>query len=88
MSETVPSSSTAPPRAQDILAVELATYDRELPRLLAEGAERRWVLIKDSEVVGTWDTFETTIQIAYGRFGHVPFLVQQVLALQPVAQQP
>ncbi len=68
--------------------MELATYDRELPRLLAEGAEGRWVLIKDSAVVGTWDTFDAAIQVAYDRFGHVPFLVQQVLVQEPVAQQP
>src|SRR5690242_3460705 len=80
--------SSKPPRAQDILAVELDTYQREFPRLLTEGQEGRWILIKGSEVISTWDTFNDAVQVGYDRFGHTPFLVQQVRAQQPTAQQP
>ena len=88
MNQATQTSTTTPVNAQDLLAAELATYQRELPRLLAEGEEGRWVLVRASEVISTWDTFEDAIQVGYGRFGQTPFLVQQVLAEQPVARQP
>jgi hypothetical protein len=59
-----------------------------LPRLLAEGEEGRWVLLKGSEVISTWDTFNDAIQVGYNRFGEAPFLVQQVIPEQPLARQP
>jgi hypothetical protein len=81
-------SATGPPKAQDLLATELAAYQRELPRLLAEGEEGRWVLVQGDELVSVWDTFSDAIQAGYDRFGQTPFLVQQVLAAQPRAQAP
>jgi hypothetical protein len=87
MNNTTQGASTTP-KAQDLLAAELDTYHRELGRLLAEGHAGRWVVVKGNEVVSTWDTFDDAIQVGYDRFGQTPFLVQQVLAQQPVAQQP
>ena len=40
----------------DAIRAEIATYRRELPRLLAEGYAQRFVLIKGDQVVGVWDT--------------------------------
>jgi hypothetical protein len=88
MNAAIDTVHAAPPRAEEILAVELNTYRRELGRLLSDGEEGRWVLAKGDEVVGTWDTFNDAIQVGYDRFGHTPFLVQQILAEEPVAQQP
>jgi hypothetical protein len=45
MNEITSPSGAALPRVQDLLAVELQAYERELARLLAEGAHGRWVLI-------------------------------------------
>jgi hypothetical protein len=88
MNQASQASTNGPVKAQDLLATELATYQRELPRLLTDGEEGRWVLVRGSQVVSTWDTFEDAIQVGYDRFGQTPFLVQQVLTEQPVAQQP
>src|SRR6516162_4744338 len=38
------------------IAIEWNYYRREVGRLLAEGHEGKWVLIKGQEVVGIWDT--------------------------------
>jgi hypothetical protein len=88
MNPTTTPAAASPPRAQDLLATELATYQRELPRLLSEGEEGRWVLVKGTGVISTWETFNDAIQVGYDRFGQAPFLVQQVLPEQPVAQHP
>jgi hypothetical protein len=88
MNQATQASTNTSVKAQDLLATELATYQRELSRLLTEGEEGRWVLVKGSDVISTWDTFEDAIQIGYDRFGQTAFLVQQVRAEQPVAQQP
>ncbi len=88
MNATLQTWHAAQPRAEEILAVELDTYRRELGRLLSEGEEGRWVLVKGDAVIGTWDTFDEAIEVGCDRFGQTPFLVQQVLTEQPVAQQP
>ncbi len=88
MSNITQVAVSQPPRAQDLLATELATYERELSRLLAEGEEGRWVLVQGPSEMSTWDTFADAVQAGYGRFGQTPFLVQQILTEQPVAQQP
>src|SRR5438105_4512709 len=36
------------------LETEWRTFKRELPRLLEEGHEGEWVLIKENQVLGTW----------------------------------
>src|SRR5438876_422046 len=60
------SNAPAPPaqlsRAQTLLAVELATFERELPRLLAEGEQDRWVVIRGTDIVTICDTFDEAIQ--------------------------
>jgi hypothetical protein len=37
---------------------EMHTFRRELPRLLAEGNEGKWALIKGDEIIGVYDTIE------------------------------
>lgn len=68
-----------PPTAADLLAVELATFQSELSRLLVEGEEGRWALIRGPQVAGIWDTFADAVQAGDERFGLTPFLVQRIL---------
>lgn len=75
-----------PVSAQDLLAVELAAFERELPRLLAENQEGRWALLQGDEVFSVWDTFADAVQTGDERFGLTPFLVRQVLAEQRPAR--
>jgi hypothetical protein len=72
--------AASPPPAQQILAVEQAAYERELPGLLADGEEGHWVLIQGNAVAGVWDTFADAVQAGDERFGLTPFLVQKVSA--------
>jgi hypothetical protein len=68
-------------------AREWAVYLRELPRWLAEGQEGRFVLIKDGEVIGLWDTWRETVDTGRARFGMVPFMVHEIQEWEPVYRQ-
>lgn len=57
---------------------ELATYRRELPRLLEEGESGRFVVIDGDAVLGTWDTYRDGLQYGYERCGDRPFMVQRI----------
>jgi hypothetical protein len=49
-------------------------FRREWPRLLAEGREGQWVLIKGEEIAGFYDTADEAITAGHARFGVVPLL--------------
>jgi hypothetical protein len=72
------------PRAGDQLFAEWTTYRREAGRLLAEGKEDQYLLIKGAEIVGIWDTHEDAMAEGYDRFGYQPFLVHQLREREPV----
>ena len=58
MSQAIQPSATLPPKAEELLAREMAAFQRELQRLLAGGEQGRWALVQDDVVVNTWDTFD------------------------------
>ena len=60
------------------LRQEIITFRRELPRLLAEGHEGRFALVKGDQVVSLWDTFDDAHQAGRDKFGFTPFLAQPV----------
>jgi hypothetical protein len=57
---------------------EIATYLRELPRLLDEGHVWRHALIKGDEVLSIWDTQGDAIQAGRERFGLEPIFVKTI----------
>ena len=57
---------------------EMAAYQRELPRLLAEGEQGRHALIQGDEVISVWDTRRDALQVGHERFGLEPFMVKEV----------
>src|SRR5947209_16740536 len=57
---------------------EIATYLRELPRLLEEGHAWRHALIKDDGIVSIWDTDGDAIQAGRERFGLEPIYVKRI----------
>jgi hypothetical protein len=57
---------------------DLATYRRELPRLLQEGHAGRYALIKDDQVVSVWDTVADALQAAAERFGPEPVATYKI----------
>ena len=58
------------------LEPELATYNRHLPELL--GQQGRFVLIKGTEVAGTFDSYQDALTAGYQRFKLDSFLVKQI----------
>lgn len=60
------------------LAAEIATYCRELPRLLDEGEAGRFVVIRGDRVLATWDSYRDALQYGYERFGDQPFMAQRI----------
>jgi hypothetical protein len=72
----------APPDSP--LATEWNIYRRVLPRLLGEGQEGKWLLIKHEEIIGIWDTEAEAGAVRLERFLMQPVLVKQVLAQEPI----
>ncbi|MCI0703327.1 MAG: hypothetical protein L0241_19790 [Planctomycetia bacterium] len=60
------------------LRTEIETYYRELPRLLEEGEEGRYAVVKGNTVHRAWDTYRDALQYGYDKFGMEQFLVQVV----------
>src|SRR5690349_8466697 len=48
-----------------VLAEEWETYRREVGRLLAEGNEGRYIVIKGQQIIGIWDQREDAQATAY-----------------------
>lgn len=57
---------------------EIGTYYRELPRLIADGHEGRYALIRDEELVSVWDTLDDAMQAGHERFGFQRFMTQKI----------
>jgi hypothetical protein len=55
---------------------EIATYLRELPRLLEQGQAWRHALIKGDEVLGIWEAQGDAIQAGCEQFGLDPIFVK------------
>jgi hypothetical protein len=70
------------------LATEWNVYRREVARLLAEGNENRWVLIRDETVVGIWDTEAEARTAAAKQFLMQPVLIRQVRFRETVLPTP
>ena len=74
----------APARPDSPTAREWDTYRREVGRLLAEGHQGRFVLIKGDRVVDFFDTEEEAEHAGYRQFLLSAFLVHQVREYEPV----
>ncbi|HEY1378215.1 MAG TPA: hypothetical protein VGF55_15555 [Gemmataceae bacterium] len=81
--------SELPDRAPgSALKREWDCYRREVGRLLAEGHEGRWVLIKGDTIVGIWDTAEEAEAVALAKYFMEPSLTQQIRSREPVVRGP
>lgn len=56
---------------------ELATYNSQLPALLKH--QGKFVLIKGTEVVDTFDTYGDALKQGYDKFGLERFLVKRIM---------
>jgi hypothetical protein len=70
------------------LAVEWETYRREVARLLAEGHEGKFVLIKGERILGLWDTWDAALAEAVRHFLMQPCLAHQILTYERMIRGP
>ena len=75
------------PPSDNVLAQEWMTYRREMPRLLAEGQEGRFVLIKGDTLHGIWDKFWDAVAAGRKLYGRGPFMVHEILEWEPILRQ-
>jgi hypothetical protein len=64
-----------------ILEKELAAYEAAKPTLLPQ-ALGKFVLIRDGQVVDTFDAELDAVKAGYRKFGNVPFLVKEVTEVE------
>jgi hypothetical protein len=68
--------------------LEWNTYRREVGRLLAEGHEGNWLVIKGEAVIGIYDTMEQAdaagLKMVLENKLEKPFALRQVLAREPI----
>ena len=70
--------STEFPEQLRPMRTELETFYRELPRLLDEGEEGRFVVVKGGSLHGVWDTFRDARQHGGEVFGLEQFVAQEI----------
>jgi hypothetical protein len=63
---------------------ERELYRREVGRLIAEGHEGKWLLIKGEEIIGLFDAEAQALDVRADRFFGEPVLVQQILTREPI----
>ncbi len=61
-----------------VLEKELQTFDHNRESLLG-AAPNRYVLIRGTEIVGTYESESDAIDEGYRRWGNVPFLVKHLV---------
>jgi hypothetical protein len=61
---------------------EFAVYQAHLMELLPH--QGKFIIIKGDDIAGPVDTYEEALEVGFGRFGAVPFLVKQIHAVEPV----
>ena len=66
------------------ITTEWNFYRRIVGRLLEEGREGQWLLIKHEEIVGIWDTEADANAVRLERFLMQPVLMKQILAQEPI----
>ena len=66
------------PESVKPLEREIRTYYRELPRLIADGHEGRYALIRDEELLSVWDTLEDAVTAGHDKFGFERFMTQKI----------
>jgi hypothetical protein len=59
-------------------------YRQMIGCLLAEGHSGKWLLIKDEQIIGIWDTEAETNTSRLERFPRQPVLMKQILAEEPI----
>jgi hypothetical protein len=83
-----PGPNCPPARPESALAAEWETYRREVGRLLAEGQEGKFALIKGDQIVGIYETWDAARQAGLQKYLSQPHMVRPILSREPVLRGP
>jgi hypothetical protein len=86
--KTIPWTELPPAQPDSPLAAEWETYRREVGRLLAEGHEGKFALIKGDEIIGIFLTREEARQVGLDKYLLQPHTVRPILSREPVIRGP
>ena len=64
------------------LEIENETYREHLESLLVD--EGKFVVISGKDVLGTFSAYDDALKVGYERCGLTPFLVKQILEIEPM----
>jgi len=64
------------------LSKEIETYEKNKTKLLKESSGK-FALIKKEEIVNVFDTYADAVKVGIDKFGNTPFLVKQILEIEP-----
>ncbi len=81
---TIRSTELPGPIPGSPITTEWNVYRREVARLLAEGHEGKWIMIKGDQIIGIWNTQEEVDRVRIERYLMQPVLLKQILAREPV----
>jgi hypothetical protein len=68
--------------AANPLSAEFDAYEKQLPEL-EKNHMGKYVVFKDGQLLGAWDTLDAAAASAVARFGRGPYLIRQVGAPRP-----
>jgi hypothetical protein len=86
--ETISFADLPPANPSSALATEWETYRREVGRLLAEGQEGKFALIRGHEIIGLYESWDEARKAGLERFLMQQHMVHPVLAHEPVLRGP
>ena len=86
--KTIPWTELPPADPNEALAAEWETYRREVGRLLAEGHDGKYVVIKGDEIIGIYDTWDEARRVGLERYLLQGHMVRPILSREPVIRGP
>lgn len=83
-SQTIDAKDLPPGKPDSPIDVEWDFYRANVEKLLAEGNEGRFILIKGDQVIGIWDTLKEAEDMANEKFLMQPCLIHQIRRREPI----
>lgn len=68
---------------ENLLRLEKETYEANKEKLVAE-SEGKYVLIKEREIIGAFDSEKDAIKIGIEKFGNSPFFVRKIERIEQI----
>ena len=77
-----------PAQPGEPLAAEWETYRREIGKLLANGLEGKYALIRGDEIVGIYDSWNAARRVGLEKYLLTAHMVHPIIAEEPVIRMP